>query len=136
MKEKAVVTCYCLPPRGGNWRTWQLCDHPNMGFAPNQTWPTLSEEKKQKLVNSIAVAAVAMASAVAALFNVVGPPNIPRHKVNNSRICCQILNQREKFRLFPSTNVPFQVEQTCSTITCSATDKPTSSSEIRFSFSL
>ncbi|PON55532.1 LOW PSII ACCUMULATION-like protein [Trema orientale] len=75
-----------------------------------------------------------MASAAAALFNVVKPPNIPRHKVNGSRICSQIMNQRVKFRLFPSTNVPFQAQsdprQTSSTITCSATDKPTSSSEI------
>ncbi|XP_062079314.1 protein LOW PSII ACCUMULATION 1, chloroplastic [Humulus lupulus] len=75
-----------------------------------------------------------MASAVAALFNIVRTPNIARHKVHNSRICSQIIKQRAKFLLFPSTSVPFQAlpepKQAFSTITCSATDKPTSSSEI------
>ncbi|KAF4387024.1 hypothetical protein G4B88_024596 [Cannabis sativa] len=73
-----------------------------------------------------------MASAVAALFNIARPPNItPTHinKFHNSKICTQILNQKSKFLLFPSTNPP-NPKLAFSTITCSATDKPTSSSEI------
>lgn len=86
-----------------------------------------------------------MASAgTTALFNVVGvgPPSSITNCSSFRRCSFQYSNNLQragKLWHFPSTNVPFQAlpspsKQASSSVTCSATDKPTSSSsDIRFS---
>lgn len=89
------------------------------------------------------IQAVAMAFATNSAFYILGPPNSPRHNINNLRIYHQILNHRPKPWLLPSTSItvlPFHslttAKLTSSTITCFATDKPSSSPEIRSSIYL
>lgn len=107
------------------------------GPNPNRDhsrWPKLEQ---QKGTYCWTLSVVAMASVTNPLFYVFGPKICLRNELNSVKICHQTLSQRCKLFLFPSISVPFRdmptTKQSSSIITCFASDKPTSSSEIRFS---